>query len=78
MNELLCITKTILIEIKTTAKLEASNHKPGLNSIYQNQCWYTTRQCSSFMHPCLQEVNTVALSHKKERVKTTNSIFYSK
>ena len=42
MNKLLYIFKTILIEIKATAKLQASNDKTGLASVNQNQCWDTT------------------------------------
>ena len=37
MNKLLCIFKTILIEIKATAKLQASNDKPGLPQFRSNR-----------------------------------------
>ena len=64
MNKHLCIYKTILIEIKSVPKLRAPNDK---------QCWDTTRWCSSFISPCLQDLNAVTLSDKKERVRIANS-----
>ena len=33
MNKRLCVFKTILTEIKATAKLQASNDKPWLDSV---------------------------------------------
>ena len=56
---------------------EASlSDKSRLLSVNQTQCIDTTRRCSRFMPPCLQELNTVTSLDKKEGIARKANILH--